>query len=367
MRQVFSAWFMIAFLVLGAGMGAFSAVQAWRVTGGPGADTVFNGKWTAAYDRAFAEKIPVFDTARDLWGIVDYALFRQGRKGVVIGSDGWLFTDEEFTVWPGADKEIADHLSYVSDVKKKLDEKGVKLAIVLIPAKARLYPDRLGVNRWPARNISVYESALGTIRGAGIPVVDLYTVFSRAQNREALFLHTDTHWSPAGARLAARTAAETMAASWPEIIGKTGYMTETQGAEDHHGDLTRYVPLGPLADRIGPRPDRLDIVSTVEKDEGQGGSADSENALFGGEDIPVALVGTSYSANKKWNFDGYLKESLRADVLNAADEGRGPFITMENYLAGENFRNAPPKLVIWEIPERYLAMPRLNEEKKKEQ
>lgn len=366
MRQVFSAWFMIAFLVLGAGMGAFSAVQAWRATGGPVADTALNGRWTGAYDRAFAEKIPVFDTARDLWGIVDYALFRQGRKGVVIGSDGWLFTDEEFTAWPGAQKEIDAHLAYVSDVKKALDAKGVKLAVVLIPAKARLYPDRLGANRWPAHNANFYENALAAIRGAGIPVADLYTVFSRAENREALFLRTDTHWSPAGARLAARTVAETVAASWPEIVGKTGYVTRTQGAEDHHGDLTRYVPLGPLADRIGPKADRLDAVATVEKDAGQGSAGDSEDALFGGEEIPVTLVGTSYSANKKWNFDGFLKESLRADVLNAADEGRGPFITMENYLAGENFRDAPPRLVIWEIPERYLSMPRMNEEKKKE-
>lgn len=365
MRQVFSAWFMIAFLVAGSVMGAYTAVQAWRKTGAPAADTILNGRWTLAYDHAFAEKIPVFETAKDLWGIVDYALFRQGRKGVVIGSDGWLFTDEEFAIARKAEEQIARHLAYIGEVKKNLDQKGVKLAIALIPAKARIYPDRRGLNRWPAFHEDVYARALSAAQEAGVPAPDLRTVFARASNRDALFLRTDTHWSPAGARLAARTVAESVGASWPELVGKKPvFATRTDKTQPHHGDLTRYVPLGPLAERIGPKADLLEVMVTERSADDDSGGA--QDALFGGEEIPVALVGTSYSANKSWNFDGFLKESLRVDVLNAADEGRGPFATMENYLAGENFRAAPPKLVVWEIPERYLAMPEVAGKKKEE-
>ena len=71
----------------------------------------------------------------------------------------------------------------------------------------------------------------------------------------------------------------------------------------------------------------------------------------------MALVGTSYSANPLWNFDGFLKEELEADVLNVADERMGPFETMQKYLKDEALETNPPKLIIWEVPERYLPIP----------
>ena len=49
-----------------------------------------------------------------------------------------------------------------------------------------------------------------------------------------------------------------------------------------------------------------------------------------------------------------MKENLKTDVLNAAEEGLGPFDTMKKYLDNEAFKSQPPELVIWEIPERYL-------------
>jgi alginate O-acetyltransferase complex protein AlgJ len=89
-----------------------------------------------------------------------------------------------------------------------------------------------------------------------------------------------------------------------------------------------------------------------------GGSTDNDpgNALFGDQSFPVALVGTSYSANPQWNFEGFLKEALQTDILNAADEGRGPFETMKDYLEDDSFATNPPDLIVWEIPERYLSV-----------
>src|SRR3546814_16573348 len=79
--------------------------------------------------------------------------------------------------------------------------------------------------------------------------------------------------------------------------------------------------------------------------------------LFGDSATPrIALVGTSYSANPDWNFAGALKQQLGEDLTNDAHDGVGPFKPMDNYLAGPDFAQAPPHLVIWEIPERYLAI-----------
>ena len=79
-----------------------------------------------------------------------------------------------------------------------------------------------------------------------------------------------------------------------------------------------------------------------------------QDALFGDAALPVTLVGTSYSANKLWHFEGHLKTAMQADILNMADEGQGPFATMRAWLDSGNFKSNKPRLVIWEMPERYL-------------
>ena len=59
-----------------------------------------------------------------------------------------------------------------------------------------------------------------------------------------------------------------------------------------------------------------------------GTDADAGGGLFGTQTIPVTLVGTSYSADERWNFTGALQTALGADVLNLATEGRGPLPPM---------------------------------------
>ncbi len=67
-------------------------------------------------------------------------------------------------------------------------------------------------------------------------------------------------------------------------------------------------------------------------------------------------MGTSYSADRRWNFDGALQESLDQEVLNLAQSGKGPFEPMLAYLEHPPEGPAAARL-IWEIPERYLPVP----------
>ena len=71
----------------------------------------------------------------------------------------------------------------------------------------------------------------------------------------------------------------------------------------------------------------------------------------------IVLVGTSCSANPIWSFAEALKLALGRDVLNQAVEGQGPLQPMLDYLDSAEFRDAPPEVVIWEIPARYLSDP----------
>ncbi|MBA7714020.1 putative alginate O-acetylase AlgJ [subsurface metagenome] len=86
------------------------------------------------------------------------------------------------------------------------------------------------------------------------------------------------------------------------------------------------------------------------------GTGESTLGLFDKLQIPVALVGTSYSAGEAWNFDGALKAALEADVLNVAKEGQGPFVPMKKYLESPALDDPRPDVIIWEIPERHLGI-----------
>ena len=80
------------------------------------------------------------------------------------------------------------------------------------------------------------------------------------------------------------------------------------------------------------------------------------DALFANTEVPVALIGTSYSANPNWNFVGALKQALRSDVINDSKDGHGPILPMLAYLKSDAFKNTPPQVLIWEFPERYLPV-----------
>jgi alginate O-acetyltransferase complex protein AlgJ len=127
------------------------------------------------------------------------------------------------------------------------------------------------------------------------------------------------------------------------------FVTETVQTRSHQGDLTRFLPLAPLFESLMPQADRLQQRETHAAEAGG-------DDLFGDSDLPVALVGTSYSANPSWNFAGALREHLQRDLANYAEEGGGPLVPMLKYLQSEELKNDPPQLVIWEFPERYLPM-----------
>ena len=164
-----------------------------------------------------------------------------------------------------------------------------------------------------------------------------------------MFLRTDTHWTPEGARLAALGAARTVRAIRGLTLDPREYASNGADSLRHDGDLMRYIPGVPASEVA---PDSIRKFVTVSK-----GGAASAGDLFGNSAPAITLVGTSYSANPLWNFEGFLKEALKADILNMSDEGQGPFTVMEKYLKSQAYKDNPPRLVIWEIPERYIPAP----------
>lgn len=309
MGKNIAAAFFIFFsgLSLGAALAAFSALPDFK------SKAVLNGAWMKEFESSFSRSLPVYTPSKNLWGRVVVA-----REGVVIGEDGWLYTREEFETSRESETLYQNNLAFIKDVSRQFEGSGVRLFIAVLPSKARVTNSLL----LPESKKNVAARFINDMRSSGIQALEL-------QNIE--YFKTDTHWTAKGAESAARQIAGMLE------HGTEAFKNKLAGSKDFEGDLQRFISLD-------LPPERLDIYEL---------ETPKEADLFSDKEIPVVLVGTSYSAKRDFNFENFLKEHLQSDILNMAEQGQGPFNVMAAYLEEKTY---DPKIVIWEIPERYLTL-----------
>lgn len=311
----------------------------------PGIDSFVQGKITAEWEKQFEEEMLIRDQAVSLWGAVQYGLFKSGGKKVVVGQEDFLFSTEEFERHPNEPQAEDRFVALAGKINTYLKERGIKLSVVIVPAKARVYEAYLA-HPWPSSKKEVYGRVMTRLSDQGIIVPDIAGAYASDKDT-SLYFKRDTHWTPAGAMIAARTVAELF----------NGYLTDNiefkrtiLPPETLEGDLEKYIKTGIFSPLFAPPKETFER-HRIEK---TGGEEDS--GLFGDETIPVILVGTSYSAIDTWNFEGALKKELRADVLNLSKKGQGPLAPMADFLKHSGADKEGVKLVVWEVPERFIGV-----------
>lgn len=104
-------------------------------------------------------------------------------------------------------------------VARGLDRRGERLAVVLIPEKEQIYPDRLP-GEWRGRmegSVRLAEDVVERLKKAGIPALALHGVFrAAAANGSQLYWRDDTHWNAEGIRLGAEATGSWMKEWWGE-------------------------------------------------------------------------------------------------------------------------------------------------------
>ncbi|MFY1664992.1 alginate O-acetyltransferase [Pseudomonas sp. Pseu.R1] len=312
--------------------------------------TVLNGHWTKAVETHYDDQFPIKRLGTNLWAALDYKVFNEGRPGVILGKDQWLYTDEEFDAVVNGEQNEADNLAIIEGVRDTLKKQGTQLVLAIVPAKTRLYPEHIGDTKPTALHTDLYQQFHAQVSQAGIFAPDLLAPLQNAKNKGQVFLRTDTHWTPMGAEVVAQQLGEAISKETPLSGDPQNFVTEAKSTAPYKGDLTNFLPLDPLFSNLLPKPDDLQQRSThPAQTEGEGG-----DALFADNSVAVGLVGTSYSANPNWNFAGALKQALHSDVVNYAEDGHGPILPMLKYLQTDAFKSNPPQVLIWEFPERYL-------------
>lgn len=314
---------------------------------GPSVDGFLKGAFTAEVDTLYRANLPHREPAVGLVGAARYVLLNEGREGVVAGEKGWLFTREEFRPVVPDGALAQDALAWILSVDAQLQQAGSALVVVPVPAKLDVRRDRSGAVDQAQDSAAGYAWFLSALASEGIAHVDTRPALMATPDA---FFRTDTHWTDAGAAAVAEAVAQFVRP------GETVFTREVDAPVTFIGDLVSFVTSDGLAPSVG-LPAETVVPYLAMAEEATGGSLD----LFGDSGpAPLVLVGTSYSANPNWSFVEALKLALSQDVINYAREGQGPVAPMDLFL-GQMDPTAPPPVVIWEFPVRYLTDPTLLE------
>lgn len=352
MNRTANIIYSLAFILLMLGLALSALPAAFRFAAAQEL-TVLNGKLAHAFEQHYDKAFPLKAFGTNLWAALDYSLFGEGRPGVVVGRGNWLFTDEEFK--PATlPRQAQDNWALIEAVQAEFKRRDIQLVLLLLPAKARLYPEQLGSDRPVAAQNRLYPQAMQRMQQGRVAGPDLLPAWQQAKLQAPVFLRTDTHWTPFGAEVAAQSLAAYLFAQGRLQPGNERFVTEPGKTLTHKGDLLSFLPLEPYFAGLQPPSEPLQQRQTSPAAEPADSSAD---ALFAEQQAELALVGTSYSANPKWNFIGALKQALGSDVLNYAEDGHGPLVPMLRLLQRGSEHTAGLRLVLWEFPERYLLQP----------
>lgn len=201
---------------------------------------------------------------------------------------GWLFLKGELVTMGEAklwqDPAGLRCVPVIKKFRESLSAKGVTLILAPVPLKCAVYPEKLAAGTDPGI-VPPMKPMLDKLQAAtGAVVVDLEPAFRAARDKTQVFCGTDSHWSPAGAGLAADAilAAAKAVPGVAELI-KTG--TYTTGPEEKLS-ITGDLAIGPHA-TAGPEELTLQKTGT-----GQAGNLLPVPAADSG---PVILMGDSHT------------------------------------------------------------------------
>ncbi|NEX61076.1 alginate O-acetyltransferase AlgX-related protein [Noviherbaspirillum galbum] len=342
--------------IAGVTMLALMAAGAWQMADAVRRQTApstsradfLEGRTTAALEKSLAEALPSRDAAIALANGLRYRLLGGAPEAVRTGHDGMLFLTEEMTWRRDAWRNQAARISLLAGTSASLQKQGVALVVVLVPDKARMLQQQVR-GGYPAVLSARYQRAAADLRAAGVAVVTLDDALQPRAGQA--YYGSDTHWNQRGAHAAADAVAKQVGGMMQFSERAQFRTSETGGPAPRVGDLVKMMGLANAPGWLRPPIDSEAPLQTEQvgaKDVGAAG-------LFGATAVPVTLVGTSYSLRA--NFHGFLQEALGVSVLNAARDGAGFLQSIEEYLRNEAFQSDKPKLIIWEVPERFLQAP----------
>ncbi len=292
------------------------------------------------------------------FGLLSTAAVAQDAPGIV-GKSGWLYYKYELT--SGQDTAaISTSVDLIQRINRVFQKNGVAVVVAMVPLKVRIHPEGLPPSAKLTDSLKgQYGRIQKSLNDAGVLTADLNAAFLNSPNRlepMPLFFKQDTHWSAPGALVAAETIRDTVnaQATLKSALDATTLapykLTWATQEPIKKGDLVAQLPKGSPGFEG-------ETIKYFEVDKIQGTESAGLAALTGNTSTGITLVGSSYT--HEWTkFPGAVSFALQRDILSiSVDASQGQWVGLHTYLRDDSFQTTPPKLLIWEMPERDMAAP----------
>ncbi len=268
------------------------------------------------------------------------------------GYDGWFFRDNDIKMDFSISPETAQ---YFGRLNAALERKGIKLVLIPLLSRALMAPvmvdhdDLWQENYDPELAKTSYENLVNTLKAAHLDVISLLPLADTYATDDPYKYNfkRDIHWKPEGARIIAQEVATDLKAL-PNYDALSKVKTVTKKREEVGRSGTIMEEIQKLcngnieAESYNP----YEYERIIE------GNAD---ALFGSDSaaIPVALVGTSFSAVDEFNFLPFVEENSKVEMANFSIAGGGMFTSIISYLSSPFFHANVPPVMLWETQSVY--------------
>lgn len=324
----------------------------------------YNDKWSSFINGELTEQInmslskmqmPVL--AAQIEREASWIVMRDLGPRVREGKRDWFFLNDERVIYPDRHSNAAARAREVIRLQNRLASQSIALIVAVVPDKSRIESDSLGNLLRPESMQSRVEQWVDSLSKAGVNVVNLTDTLKKMNGITGvhMFMRTDTHWNEEGAEIAARLIAQRILHTGFVASPSVERTLSAQKQQVVAGDLEKLAGINNLHAWFRPPGEMVRNSSFAIRT--QASSAQDgkplDDDLFGDTQLPnTVLLGTSYSTTS--NFALFLAFFLKTNIANFAKEGGDFSGSVNAYLKSAAFKETPPKMIIWEIPERMI-------------
>ena len=329
---------------------------------------VFRQQPTAAHLRAYERDLEEASWAaralRPWVQVVHFLWLKDGGEKTLVGRDGWLFykpgvqaATERTQVRKGSSTAV-EAAAAIMAFRDQLATRGTRLLVLPVPNKESVYPEKLTRRTGLLTNFVCPETKelLSRLAAAQVEVVNLFDAFALAKAAPvgnappALYLTQDSHWSPAGLDLAARTVAERILQNNWARLGPVDYGAKPAPVR-RTGDLVEMFQSPQITHAVSP-----EEVPTIQVLQPKDGSLYKDDPA-----AQILVLGDSFlriyqtDEPEAAGFIAHLARELKQPLTSLVSDGGASTLVRQ-----ELFRRpallARKKLVIWEFVERDIRL-----------
>lgn len=268
------------------------------------------------------------------------------------GYDGWFFRDNDLKMDFSISPETA---MYFGRLNQALEAKGTKLIIVPLLSRALMTPGLVNHDDpWqesydPALAGLSYSDLIADLGAQKISTINLLPMIDIYKENDPYTYNfkRDIHWKPEGAKLVAQTVADEL-----KKLPNYGSLTKVTTISKEREQVGRAGTITEELQKLCKGDIQAEPFKPYQSERVLEQNAD---ALFGSESasVPIALVGTSFSAVDEFNFLPFLEEYSKLEFANFSIPGGGMFTSIISYLSSPFFQQNVPPIMVWETQSVY--------------